>query len=91
MRPLLEKELSELTRLHQEDKFQSTRRNEIREFWQSGYDMAELQMSGKVKIDTEIRNYKKAARQLSYELKIDPIKNISFHIRQGKVIVVRKD
>ena len=90
MKPIEGNRLSDIDRLHKENDFQSERRNEIREFWKSGYMMAELRTSGNVKIDTEIRNYKKAVRQLWYELHINWLNDISFHIRQGKVIVVRK-
>ena len=81
--------LSDIGRFHKENDFQSERRNEVREFWYSGCKMAELRTSGKVALDTEIKNYKKAVRQLCGELPPGFDKDISFHIRQGKIIAVR--
>lgn len=87
----LQGNLSDISRLRKENDFQSERRNEVREFWKSGYDMAELKTSGKVALDTEVKNYKKAARQLSQELCLyDNNKSISFHIRQGSIIAVKE-
>ena len=89
MKPLEEEHLCELDRLRKENELQSTRRNEIREFWKSGCKMAELNVSGTVTMDHEIQLYKKAVRQLYRELGLDSFTDITLHKRQGKLIAVR--
>ena len=71
-----------------ENSFQEKRRQELREFYASGYAFAKVEISGTVTMSRERECYKRAVRQLWRETGISWT-DINFHVRNGELFVER--
>lgn len=67
-----------------ENTFQETRRKEIRDFWESGYQYASIETAGDVSLNRERQLYQKAMRQEKL-----PWHQMRLHQRYGRLFVER--
>lgn len=84
MKPMTMDEFEVANDLGNENKFQKIRVQEIRAFWESGADAAELRTSGTVTMSRERELYQKALRQMRFSRD-----DLAFSQRKGKMYVTR--
>lgn len=89
MKPLDDRVLDDIGPKSIESPFQAVRRKEILDFWNSGVKAAELEVSGKVTLETEREYYQKAIKQVSKQAGIDWLRDVKIHVSQGRVIAER--
>lgn len=90
MRPLSSDELEDLGLREPANPAVQAREKEIRDFWLSGEEAAELPKFSTLSIETEKQKYMRAIRKVGRELHIDWTRDVIIRVRKGRIVIIRK-